>query len=118
MPSSASALRAQTGFGVNRVAAFQCSTPPSCKMTEIFDISKLEDEGVFSLEGSEILLVSAVGVDDFPFAAARTVCKARAGKVWGQSENPQKASGSPRDPGEADVRGDCEEDVPGERAGG
>ena len=52
LPSSASALRGQMNYGVNRVSAFQCGT---CRVTEVFDISELEDEGEFSLEGPRFL---------------------------------------------------------------
>ena len=66
-PSSASALRNQASYGINMVAAYRCETPPGCRVTEVFDISELEDEGVFSLEGSEVLVLSAAEVFEFSF---------------------------------------------------
>ena len=49
------------------VTAYRCETPPGCRVTEVFDISELEDEGVFSLEGSEVLVLSAAEVFEFSF---------------------------------------------------
>ncbi|CAE7886457.1 unnamed protein product [Symbiodinium sp. KB8] len=73
LPSSASALRGQANYGINHVSAFDCGTPPGCRVTEVFDISELEDEGEFSLEGPEVLMISAVGLSvgsgAFPFPA-------------------------------------------------
>eukprot|EP00439_Symbiodinium_sp_Y106_P004719 s6579_g1.t1 len=66
-PSSASALRNQASYGINMVAAYRCETTPGCRVTEVFDISELEDEGVFSLEGSEVLVLSAAEVFEFSF---------------------------------------------------
>ncbi|CAE7451931.1 GIP, partial [Symbiodinium sp. CCMP2456] len=63
-PSSASALRAQVQYGVNRVSTHFCGTPPGCRITEVFDISELEDEGEFSLEAPDVFMISAVGFAD------------------------------------------------------
>ncbi|CAE7781068.1 unnamed protein product [Symbiodinium sp. CCMP2592] len=62
VPSSASAMRGNGGYGINMVAAYSCTTPPGCRFTEVFDISELDDEGEFSLEGSGVLVLSAVGI--------------------------------------------------------
>ena len=61
VPSSASALHKQGGYGINRVSAFRCDTPPGCRITEIFDISELdEDDAEFSLEGPGVFAIAAV----------------------------------------------------------
>ena len=32
---------------INLVEAFRCETPPGCQVTQVYDISELEDEGEF-----------------------------------------------------------------------
>ena len=44
---------------VNRVEAFRCENPPGCQITQVYDISELEDEGEFSLEGAEVVAIFA-----------------------------------------------------------
>ena len=54
LPSSASALR-----GINRIEAFTCSTPPGCRFTEVFDLTTLEDDEEFSLDGADVMVIKA-----------------------------------------------------------
>ncbi|OLP86509.1 Copia protein [Symbiodinium microadriaticum] len=56
LPSSASALR-----GINRIEAFTCSTPPGCRFTEVFDLTTLEDDEEFSLDGADVMMVQTAG---------------------------------------------------------
>ena len=44
---------------VNRVEAFRCENPPGCQITQVYDISELEDEGEFSLQGAEVVAIFA-----------------------------------------------------------
>ena len=54
LASSASALR-----GINRIEAFTCSTPPGCRFTEVFDLTTLEDDEEFSLDGADVMVIKA-----------------------------------------------------------
>ena len=70
MPSSASAMKGQAGYAVNRVELFSCETPRSCKCTEVFDmteLNELEDGYDFGLAGAEVMVVSCpdLPVSDF-----------------------------------------------------
>ena len=58
LPPSASVYRGSAS--VNVVEAF-VSTPPGCRVTEVFDITELDEEGEFSLEGSGVLRIEAAG---------------------------------------------------------
>ena len=60
-PSSATAFNKASGY-VNRVEV-SLGTPPGCEVTQLFDISELDDpdeDGPFSLEPAEVMVVQAV----------------------------------------------------------
>ena len=59
-----SASQYRGASGVNRVEAFACETPPGCRVTQLFDISELDDEGEFSLDGPGVMAIKAVGLLD------------------------------------------------------
>ena len=48
---------------VNRVEAFRCENPPGCQITQVYDISELEDEGEFSLQGAEVVAIFAASLE-------------------------------------------------------
>ena len=61
VPSSASALKAQAGYSVNRVEVYECATPRSCRCTEVFDMTELDDDAGssgFGLASAEVMVIS------------------------------------------------------------
>ena len=42
------------------VVAAHVTTPPGCRVTEVFDITELDEEGEFSLEGNGVLRIEVV----------------------------------------------------------
>ena len=63
-------MKGQAGYGVNRVEVFSCEMPRSCKCTEVFDmteLNELEDGYDFGLAGAEVMVVSCpdLPVSDF-----------------------------------------------------
>ena len=59
-----SASQYRGSVGVNRVETFACETPPGCRVTQIFDMSELDDEGEFDLDGFGVMTISAGGLED------------------------------------------------------
>ena len=59
-----SASQYRGSVGVNRVETFACETPPGCRVTQIVDMSELDDEGEFDLDGFGVMTISAGGLED------------------------------------------------------
>ena len=65
--ASTSATAYRTPSTVQQVQAMPLGTPPGCRAVEIFDISEVEcesDLGEFSLDGAEVMMVSAVSTKE------------------------------------------------------
>ena len=65
--ASTSATAYRTPSTVQQVQAMPLGTPPGCRAVEIFDISEIEREsdwGEFSLDGAEVMMVSAVSTQE------------------------------------------------------
>ena len=60
LPGSVSTYRGSSAT-VNLIEAF-VQTPPGCRVTEVFDITELDEEGEFSLDGPGILTIEEVDV--------------------------------------------------------
>ena len=68
LPSSASAMKAQAGYRVNRVETYECGTPRTCRVTELFDLTELDDDGYqgdFGLESAEVMVISCPDLPEF-----------------------------------------------------
>ena len=55
---------------MNRIEAFSCSTPRECRVTELYDLTELDDDedwaNSFGLAGADVMMIKCVNLASIP----------------------------------------------------